>query len=242
MSISPQYGSHICRKLAGFVKWLHTHFDSLWTRTRGLSSRDVRFQDPSPGQQGQVSQMWYPFPTRPIRTTGFVPTIFISRHGLTHTGAHTSSRLVQLQLSASLDTRVSSLPWPITGFLFSQTAPLSWLITLRLTSFTCLLSCPLWWPISGPPSTEMIWKWKSFSCIINLPSPALQQLSEHWFIEQSFLVGSFASSVKHLVSGYYKHTFKLLIQTWQTNLAKKTKKKLIYQWIGHHCYQIPTNG
>ena len=151
----PEYGSHICRKLAGFVKWLHTHFDSHWTRTRGLSSRDVPFQDPPPGQQGQVSQMWYPFPTCPVRTTGFVPTVFISRHSLTHAGAHTPSRLGQLWLSASLDTRVSSLPWPITGFLFSQTAPLSWLITPRLTSFTCLLSCPLRWPVSGPPSTEM---------------------------------------------------------------------------------------
>ena len=99
--------------------------------------------------------MWYPFPTCPVRATGFVPTVFISRHGLTHAGAHTPSRLGQLWLSASLNTRVRSLPWPITGFLFSQTAPLSWLITPRLTSFTCLLSCPLGWPVSGPPSTEM---------------------------------------------------------------------------------------
>ena len=27
----PQYGSHICRKLAAFVKWLHIHFASLAT-------------------------------------------------------------------------------------------------------------------------------------------------------------------------------------------------------------------
>lgn len=117
---------------------------------------DVPFQDPPPGQQGQVSQMWYPFPTCPVRTPGFVPTIFISRPCLTHTGAHTPSRLVRLQLSASLDTRVSSLPWPITGFLFSRTAPLC----LSSLYSGWLLSLVFWVVLSGGQyQAHLLQKW-----------------------------------------------------------------------------------
>ena len=38
--------------------------------------------------------------------------------------------------------------------------------------------------------------------------------------------------MKHLVSSYYKHTFKLLIQTWQINLAKQTKRCFLINELG----------
>lgn len=173
--------------------------------------------------------MWYPFPTCPVRATGFVPTVFISRHGLTHAGAHT--------------------PWPTVVTCFpghqSPQPPLThhWVSFLTdspsvLAHYTQAdffhLSAELSPRVASirPTFDRNDRKWKSFSCIIHLPSPVLWQLSEHWFMEWSFLLCSFASSVKHLVSGYYKYTFKLLMQTWQTNFAKKTNRCLFINELG----------
>ena len=116
---------------------------------------DVSFQDPPPGQQGQVSQMWYPFPTCPVRTLGFVPTIFISRpshtRGCTHSLPPCPTAVICL-----LGHRVSSLPWPITGFLFSRTAPLC----LSSLYSGWLLSLVCWVVLSGGQyQAHLLQKW-----------------------------------------------------------------------------------
>ena len=111
-------------------------------RTCDLSSGDVPFQKPPPGQQGQRS---HSLPNAPRKNPRLCPYPSLDTPPPTHTHS-----LPPYLTAVSCCLGYQSQQPPRTHHLvsFLMDSPLG-LGSLRLTSFTCPLSRLLWWPKSA---------------------------------------------------------------------------------------------